>query len=104
MPGADRHDSTSRHNGFLQRFSRRDLFSTLLGSAAVFGAALSLGGIREALAQAKTSKKVAKYQDHPNKGKSCSMCNYFLKPASCQLVAGTIYPTGWCSFFAQKKA
>ncbi len=84
--------------------SRRRLFQTLIGSAAVVGAGLALVGIQSADAQSKTPKKVAKYQDHPNGGKECSKCRFFLPPQSCQLVAGNISPNGWCSFFAPKPA
>lgn len=81
--------------------SRRALFPTMFLSAAAVGAALSLGtGMAEA--QSKTSKKVAKYQDHPNKGQQCSDCRFFRPPKSCQLVEGDISPNGWCSFFAKK--
>jgi hypothetical protein len=79
--------------------SRRAFLPTLLTAAS--GMALWFGQ-RRVSAQPKTPKKVAKYQDHPNKGQSCSMCKYFIAPASCQLVAGKIYPTGWCTFFAKK--
>lgn len=75
---------------------------TLAGSMAIIGAALSLGTGDVAEAQSKTDQKTAKYQDHPNNGNSCSICNYFRPPHSCQLVDGTISPTGWCSFFAKK--
>ncbi len=84
--------------------SRRRVFHTLLASAAAIGAALALAGPDAANAQAKTPKKVAKYQDHPNKGAKCSDCRFFRPPKSCQLVAGDISPNGWCSFFAKKPA
>jgi hypothetical protein len=83
--------------------SRRALFPTIFLSAAAVGAALSLGSDM-AEAQSKTSKKVAKYQDHPNSGAHCSECRYFLPPHSCVLVEGDISPNGWCSFFAKKSA
>lgn len=79
--------------------SRRHLFPTLAGAVAVV-AALGVGGAAEA--QSKTPKKTAKYQDHPNNGQSCSQCNYFRPPKSCQLVEGDVSPTGWCSFFLKK--
>ena len=84
--------------------SRRRVFQTLIGSAAVIGAALSLVSAEQADAQSKTPKKVAKYQDHPNKGQQCSTCRFFRPPKSCQLVAGDISPNGWCSFYAKKTA
>jgi hypothetical protein len=81
------------------QLSRRTLITALTGAIA---AAFTLLGGKRAAAQAKASQQVAKYQDHPNKGQSCSQCNYFRPPASCQLVAGKIYPTGWCIYFAKK--
>jgi len=82
--------------------SRRDLFTTLIAGAAILGAAISLGKQQIAQAQSKVSQKTAKYQDHPNNGNHCAICNYFRPPSSCQLVDGTISPNGWCSFFAKK--
>lgn len=87
---------------FAGQLSRRRLLSTFAGSAAIAGTALTigLGGVAEA--QSKTSKKIAKYQDHPNKGQDCDDCRFFRPPHSCQLVEGNINPHGWCSFFAKK--
>ena len=84
--------------------SRRRVFRTLIASTAAIGAAIALVGPDAADAQSKTPKKVAKYQDHPNKGAKCSDCRFFRPPKSCQLVAGDISPNGWCSFFAKKPA
>jgi hypothetical protein len=81
--------------------SRRDVFR-LLTAVAVGAGAISFATLAEA--QTKTDKKTAKYQDHPNNGQSCSQCNYFRPPKSCQLVEGDISPSGWCSFFAKKGA
>ena len=83
------------------RISRREIFP-MLAAGAGMGAALSIGLGRPAEAQGKTDKKTAKYQDHPNNGKSCAQCNFFRPPKSCQLVEGDISPTGWCSFWAKK--
>jgi High potential iron-sulfur protein len=84
--------------------SRRRVFQTLVGSAAMVGAVIALAGSQPADAQSKTPKNVAKYQDNPNKGAKCSDCRFFQPPKSCQLVAGDISPNGWCSFFAKKPA
>jgi hypothetical protein len=100
MPGPHRPDSAQGQASPFRLLSRRTLLPAMIGSLA--GASLWLGSGGRAAAQPKTAKKVAKYQDHPNQGKSCSMCRYFHPPDSCQLVAGKISPTGWCSFFAQK--
>jgi hypothetical protein len=79
--------------------SRRQLF---IRGGAIFATAISLTHTQSVLAQSKTSKKVAKYQNHPNKGRQCSQCRYFRPPKSCQLVEGEISPDGWCSFFFKK--
>ena len=84
--------------------SRRELFPSVIGGAAILAAAISLGKTQMAEAQTKASQKSAKYQDQPNGGNSCAVCNYFRPPHSCQLVAGNISPNGWCSFFLKKKA
>lgn len=83
----------------LPAHSRRALFRLLAG-VAVGATTMSVAGIADA--QSKVDKKTAKYQDQPNKGQSCSQCNYFRPPKSCQLVQGDISPNGWCSFFLKK--
>jgi hypothetical protein len=79
--------------------SRRSLFPAAAG---VLAAVMTFCASAAVEAQTKTDKKTAKYQDHPNNGQSCSQCRYFLAPKSCQLVAGDVSPTGWCSFFLEK--
>jgi hypothetical protein len=78
--------------------SRRALFR-LLAAVTVAGATIPLAQIVKAQ---QVDKKTAKYQDHPNSGKSCSQCRFFRPPKSCQLVEGDISPNGWCSFFSAK--
>ena len=56
-----------------------------------------------ALAQEKLSKTEAKYQDHPNGQQRCGICLQFRPPGICQIVAGSISPTGWCQFFAARE-
>ena len=102
LPPDRRISSTGHDDEYRGWVSRRDLFPTLVGSAAIVTAALSLGESETADAQSKTSQQTAKYQDHPNKGNSCAMCNFFRPPHACQLVAGSISPSGGCSFFAKK--
>jgi len=82
--------------------SRREFFPSVVGGAAIIAAALTLGRSQMAEAQPKTSKKVAKYRDHPKNGQHCSVCQFFRPPHSCQLVSGSISPNGWCSYFAKK--
>jgi hypothetical protein len=49
------------------------------------------------------------YQDYPNAGKSCSSCSAFLPSTqnaaaegSCKIVAGPVYPSGWCMAYSKK--
>jgi hypothetical protein len=84
--------------------SRRDWFTTIIGGAAILGAALSLGKTERAEAQAKVSQKTVGYQETPKSGQDCKECRYFLPPNGCQLVAGNIVPYGWCKLFAKKTA
>jgi len=101
MSGPDRKPICDSYQERLPVRSRRELFH-LLTAVAIGGSAISFATIAEA--QSKTDKKTAKYQDKPNNGQSCSQCNFFRPPKSCQLVDGDISPTGWCSFFAKKGA
>jgi len=49
--------------------------------------------------QAKIPQADAQYQNTPKGMFSCGVCTFFIKPASCKVVAGTISPTGWCKLF-----
>lgn len=100
MPGSQFSPIKNVHAAAIS-LSRRQLFPALAGAAAIV-AMLSFGAVDIAQAQAKTDKKTAKYQDHPNKGQQCAICRFFRPPKSCQLVAGDISPNGWCSYFAKK--
>jgi hypothetical protein len=60
----------------------------------------AVGLAHQAAAQpAKVSHETAKYQDTPNGGMSCEACSFFRRPASCQVVVGTVSPNGWCQLF-----
>jgi hypothetical protein len=79
-------------------------------------------------APSKVSKEAAKYQDHPNNGQMCGMCKFYIPPGgragsgmmggqmgpgmmgrqmgpgmmaegTCELVAGSISPMGWCILY-----
>jgi len=83
--------------------SRRHLF----GSAITLAGTLGLGSFASrslaADAAAPTvSKENAGYQEQPKGDQRCSLCNHFSPPSSCQVVIGTIAPTGWCKLFAPK--
>src|ERR1700739_1423101 len=60
-----------------------------------------LAGVRaeRAEAQQKMAKLDARYQDHPNGGQHCELCEYYITPVGCKLVRGEVSPNGWCSFF-----
>lgn len=53
--------------------------------------------------QAKVSKPVAQYQDHPKGVQRCEICINFQPPSRCRFVAGDINPKGWCQFFAARE-
>jgi N-acetylglucosamine-6-phosphate deacetylase len=50
----------------------------------------------------KMSQAAAAYQAKPKDGAQCDGCSLFQGPSSCQLVDGTISPSGWCKFWAKK--
>lgn len=68
-------------------------------SGLALGAALPVIGGEPAAAQNKMAKTLVKYQPTPNNAKDCSQCKFFIKPNSCQLVAGDISPDGWCQLW-----
>jgi len=78
------------------RMSRRKVIGM-----ATAGIALAVAFPMQAEA-AKATQSQANYQDSPKGGQHCELCRYFQKPNSCQLVAGTISPNGWCKFFNAK--
>src|SRR5687767_10181301 len=44
--------------------------------------------------QAKESKATARYQDKPNGNQQCDRCAHFRAPNACQIVEGSISPSG----------
>jgi hypothetical protein len=79
--------------------SRRQLFATLIGAG---GAAILLAANEATAAPAKTDQRTVKYQDYPKNGLSCTQCKAFKPPNTCQRVAGSVSPNGWCNLFAKK--
>ena len=103
-----------------------------LKAASVVFAVTTLPAI--ALGDDKVSKAVAHYQDHPRSGKMCSTCRFFVAHAatspgkgmmgsggmmgsrgmmgsggmmhegSCQVVAGSISPMGYCQLYQPLQA
>ena len=55
-----------------------------------------------AMADAKFSQSMAKYQPTPKGAASCKTCSLFEGPDACRVVSGTISASGWCLLFAPK--
>ncbi|MDA8421589.1 MAG: twin-arginine translocation signal domain-containing protein [Pseudomonadota bacterium] len=91
---------------FDKKVSRRSLLkgaALLAGVAAVPGLMAS----KEALA-GKAPKAAMQYRDHPNGNKECKICMQFIPGKSptangtCNVVAGSISPHGYCIAWAPK--
>ncbi len=80
-----------------ENLSRRAML--LRGVVCAAGAATALTLAAEPAAAAQLPKTVVGYQDKPHDGQECSTCALFVKPNSCQNVAGPISPTGWCRLY-----
>ena len=80
------------------RLSRR-LLLTSFGTGAL--ATVNVAPDR-ASAQAKVSKQVVAYQDHPDGSKRCDRCTQFQPPSGCKVVQGSISPEGSCRLFVLK--
>lgn len=84
---------------------RHELLARLAAVPAV-GAGI-LGAMRAAEA-AKSSQAAMKYQNHPHGNQKCAGCRFFIKGktatanGTCQIVAGSISPNGWCIAYAPK--
>jgi hypothetical protein len=67
------------------------------------GATILAGSLAAQPARAeKVSQAAAGYQPTPNGDKSCANCSVFQPPSSCQVVDGTIAPTGYCKLWTAK--
>ena len=80
-------------------FSRR-LLLRCIGSWAVAAFVID---VNPAAAQAKVSKQVVAYQDHPDGSKRCDRCAQFEPPDACKVVQGPIAPSGSCRLFVLKR-
>jgi hypothetical protein len=69
------------------------------GGAAGGTGAGSRSGAGGGAGQAKESKATARYQDKPNGNQQCGRCAHFRAPNACQIVEGSISPSGWCRHF-----
>ena len=77
--------------------SRRQLLrsATVAGGAALLAVTMAA----QPAAAGSMAQKAAGYQPTPKDGKRCDACTFFKVPAACNLVAGTIAPSGWCRFY-----
>jgi hypothetical protein len=82
------------------KFSRR----TFIGGLALGGSALACASLAATQARAanKLPQSAVKYQPSPKGKQRCDTCTLWQTPASCQLVEGTISPSGWCTLYRQK--
>jgi hypothetical protein len=84
-------------------YSRRGLFR---GAAVIAGggalAAAGLGSGSASAQGAKAPQNAAQYQTTPKGKQRCETCVAFVAPSSCNVVAGTISPSGWCVMYAAK--
>jgi hypothetical protein len=80
--------------------TRRGALKTGLGLLAATGA---VGIAAQARAQSsKADPSTVGYQTKPSNGQQCSTCSQFIAPSGCQLVSGTISPSGWCQLYSPK--
>ena len=63
------------------------------------GLGLAASSARADDAPVKISQIEAQYRRMPKGMFSCAVCTFFIKPASCKVVAGNISPNGWCKLF-----
>lgn len=85
----------------MKKITRRQ---TLQGAATVAALGLlpELSLTSPALAARKLKQKAVQYQEKPKDGHQCDGCRHFKAPHSCDKVAGTISPKGWCMLWAPK--
>ena len=83
--------------------SRRTI--VLRGVACAAGATALLAPARYANAgKMPPTSPVVAYQDSPKGSQRCDNCLQFQAPNLCQVVDGTISPSGWCKLWAKKAA
>ena len=87
------------HNKDSRSVSRR---AVLAGTKLTLGAAIAAKTVSSAAAQPNFSQADAMYQTMPKGDQRCGLCTSFVSPNACQLVKGTISPTGWCQLFSPK--
>jgi hypothetical protein len=81
--------------------SRRTI--VLRGVACAAGATALLAPARYAhAAKFPQTSPVVAYQDSPKDSHQCDGCIQWQPPNACQVVDGTISPSGWCKLWAKK--
>ncbi len=87
--------------------SRRDVVTR--GAAVLVGVSIAGSVLRPRRAEAaKALQSVAMYQPEPHGQQECDRCVHFIPgktptaPGTCQVVAGSISPHGWCVLFGPK--
>jgi hypothetical protein len=78
--------------------SRRSVVLRSLATAA----SILVASIKQAAA--KLAQAAASYQDEPKDDQRCDGCSLFQRPSSCQIVDGTISPSGWCKFWVKESS
>jgi hypothetical protein len=78
--------------------SRRTVILRSLAAAA----SVWVASIKDAAA--KLDQAAASYQDEPKDDQRCDSCSLFQRPSFCQLVDGTISPSGWCKFWIKESS
>ena len=81
--------------------SRRQVLKLGVYGVGAIGAMGLAGGANAQIAKKATQASVH-YQQSPNNGRHCSLCQHFIAPASCKIIDGTINPNGFCVMFAKK--
>jgi hypothetical protein len=85
--------------GGLVSLSRRRFMKSTAATLAAAGIIPAIA-LDRGLAQGKTSKADAAYQDSPKDSQQCSGCVHFIAGENqCRIVEGDISPSGWCRLF-----
>jgi hypothetical protein len=80
--------------------TRRAAIKTGLGLLGVAGG-VSVAATARAQS-AKADPSTVGYQTKPSNGQQCSGCVQWAPPSACNIVSGTISPSGWCQLYSPK--
>ncbi len=83
--------------------SRRHVLKLGVYGIGAIGAMGLAGGANAQIAK-KASQASVHYQQSPNNGRHCSLCQHYLggNPPACRIIDGVINPDGYCIMFAKK--